>query len=163
MSFNVDKCKVLHFGHNNQKHMYFMNDLPLEAVESEKDLGIIIHESCKPSQQCVIAAKKANSILGQMNKAFNFKDQKTCVKLFINFVRPHIEYAIQAWCPWNEHDINLLESVQKRAIKMIPGLRGSYEDKLKTLKLLSLRDRRIRGDAIETYTTHIKKKDAASF
>merc|ERR1712157_365649 len=75
----------------------------------------------------------------------------TCVKLFKNFIRPHLEYAIQAWCPWTEADMKLLEDVQKRAIKLIPGITGSYEEKLRSLGMTTLRERRIRGDAIEAF------------
>jgi len=59
------------------------------------------------------------------------------------------------WCHliWPTRYIELLESVQHRASKMIPGLKHLfYEDRLKTMDLLSLLYRRLRGDAIETYT-----------
>ena len=41
--------------------------------------------------------------------------------------------------------------MQKRAVKAVSGLSGSYEDKLKTLHLQSLVDRRLRGDMIQTF------------
>ena len=44
-----------------------------------------------------------------------------------------------------------MENVQKRAIKAVSGLSGSYEDKLVTLHLQTLVDRRLRGDMIETF------------
>ena len=43
MSFNIDKCKVMHFGRTNKAYIYCLNDLPLTEVTEEKDLGIIIH------------------------------------------------------------------------------------------------------------------------
>ena len=49
-------------------------------------------------------------------------------------------------------DINRLERVQKRALKMINGLQGkTYEEKLKELNLLSLEERRERGDMITCF------------
>ena len=49
-------------------------------------------------------------------------------------------------------DINKLESVQRRAVKMIQGLRGkTYEEKLKELDLETLEERRRRGDMITCY------------
>ena len=39
-------------------------------------------------------------------------------------VRPLLENCMQAWTPWTDSDINLLESVQVRAIRMKSGLRG---------------------------------------
>ena len=51
-------------------------------------------------------------------------------------VRPHLEYYIEAWRPYRK-DIDMLECIQRRATKMIPELRDlSYEECLKTNKLM---------------------------
>ena len=42
MQFNVDKCKMMHFGFNNTRHTYTMNNKELQTVSEEKDLGVII-------------------------------------------------------------------------------------------------------------------------
>ena len=44
LPFNATKCKVLHFGPNNLRHPYMLNNHTLESTKSEKDLGIIIDE-----------------------------------------------------------------------------------------------------------------------
>jgi ribonucleases P/MRP protein subunit RPP40 len=67
-------------------------------------------------------------------------------------VRPHLEFAIQAWCPYDLTDILELENVQKRATKLILELRHfKYEDRLKILKLTTLEVRRLRGDLIQVF------------
>ena len=49
-------------------------------------------------------------------------------------------------------DVELIEQVQRRATKHVPGLRDmEYSDRLKHLKLPTLVFRRIRGDMIEIY------------
>ena len=48
-------------------------------------------------------------------------------------------------------DRETLEKVQKRIVRMIPGLRGSYEDKLRDLGMTTLQRRRKRGDMIQTW------------
>ena len=40
MLFNVNKCKVMHIGKQNQQRQYFMHDQCLDVVCQEKDLGI---------------------------------------------------------------------------------------------------------------------------
>ena len=56
------------------------------------------------------------------------------------------------WSPKLEKDKNLVESVQRRATRIIPGLKGKfYEERLKIMKLPSLSYRRLRGDLIEVY------------
>lgn len=46
-----------------------MGSRVLEAVESEKDVGLAIHKSLKPSFQCARAASKSNLVLGQLARA----------------------------------------------------------------------------------------------
>jgi len=49
-------------------------------------------------------------------------------------------------------DIDLLESVQHRATRMVPGLaKLNYEERLRRIDLPTLAYRRTRGDAIEAY------------
>ena len=44
-----------------------------------------------------------------------------------------------------------MENVQRRAVRCIRGLVGSYEEKLKEIGLTTLKQRRVRGDMIQTY------------
>lgn len=151
MQFNVSKCKILHTGRSNPKHTYTMNNIPLTVVEEEKDIGVIVHNSLKPSRQCSEAARKANAVLGQISRSFHYRDRNVFLKLYKSHVRSHLEFSVTAWSPWSEADKTILENVQKRAVRMISGLSGSYEENLKTLNLQSLEDRRIRYDLIQTY------------
>ena len=67
------------------------------------------------------------------------------------YVRPHLQYCSSAWSPYSVADKELLESVQKRAVKMITNLSGTYEEKLRKLGLQTLEENRIRGDMVEMY------------
>ena len=67
-------------------------------------------------------------------------------------VRCHLETAVSVWCPYLERDIEEVESVQKRATKMIPETKNmNYEERLRFLKLPTLIYRRLRGDMIELW------------
>ena len=50
------KCSVMHMGKGNQKLKYNIGEVTLRASEEERDLGVIMHCSAKPSRQCVKAA-----------------------------------------------------------------------------------------------------------
>jgi len=47
MLCNADKCKTMHARYNNKQAEYDMNDVKLECVLEEKDLGVIISEDLK--------------------------------------------------------------------------------------------------------------------
>ena len=75
-------------------------------------------------------------------------------------MRPHLEYCVAAWSPWTQGDKDLLENVQRRASKLVPGLRNlSYRARLETLNLPTLAYRRYRGDMIEMFKLTHKKYD----
>ena len=56
----------MHLGRLNTKQNYHINGVSLQSSESEKDIGVIISNNLKPSEQCSKAALTANRILGQM-------------------------------------------------------------------------------------------------
>ena len=102
--------------------------------------------------QCAKAAKKANSVLGQLCRGVGYRDKDVFIDLYKTYVRPHLEYAVQAWSPWTMGDKEVLEAVQRRAVKAVSNLRGkTYEDRLRELNLESLEDRRKRGDLLQAY------------
>ena len=73
MLFNADKCRVMHMhmGYNNKLADYHINDVKLECVSEEKDLGVIISEDLKCEKQCCEAVKKANRMLGMIKSEFH--------------------------------------------------------------------------------------------
>ena len=152
MAFNAKKCKVLHVGRTNPRYKYLMNGVELESVKEEKDLGVFIEESMKPTKQCAAAAKAANFALGQLQRAFHYRKKSNLVPLYKTFVRPRLEHAVAAWSPWQESDINCLEKIQERLVRMLSDVKGeTYEEKLKDAGLTTLRERRTRGDVIQTF------------
>ena len=52
MLFNVAKCHIIHAGRGNNGYQYTMNGRALHEVESEKDVGVLLHKSFRPSLQC---------------------------------------------------------------------------------------------------------------
>ena len=68
-------------------------------------------------------------------------------------MRPHLEYAVSAWKPRLRRDIDGLERVQKRVLRIPYELQklGGYKERLSAVGLTTLEERRDRGDLIQTY------------
>ena len=152
MSFNAEKCHVMNIGSQNTVNTYKMGEHQMNSTKSERDLGVIIQRDLDASEQVGKIVKKANQILGLIARVYENRSKKNILPLYKTLVRPHLEYAMQAWRPYKQKDINNIESVQRRATRMIEGLsRFSYEERLRRLNLISLEMRRLRGDLIEVF------------
>ena len=152
MAFNVAKCHVMHLGQHNPRNKYLMDGITLGTTECERDIGVLVTSNLKPTQQGKKAAQTASTVLAQITRSFHFRDRHVFLNLYQQYVRPHLEFAVAAWSPWNQADIEDLERVQKRAVKAISGLRGTtYEEKLAELGMPSLEARRMEIDMVQTY------------
>ena len=144
MLFNVGKCKCLHTGPENTGMNYEMGGHILSKTGKEKDLGVTINDNMKILEQCRIAASKENQVIGMIRRNITYKENNLIVPLYKAIVRPHLEYCIQASSA--RKDIHMLDKIQRRATKLIPGLRDvRYEERLKECGLTTLETRRLRG------------------
>jgi ribonucleases P/MRP protein subunit RPP40 len=157
MQFNTKKCKVMHSGMRNQRAVYQMGGHNLESTDEERDIGVMVSKNMKPSAQCAKAARTATTVLGQISRAFTYRDKKVFPALYQRYVRPHLEFASQAWSPWLQKDIDLIEKVQVRAVNMVNNLQGTYEEKLSHLGMQSLEQRRAEADMVLVYKVLNKK------
>jgi len=147
MAFNLSKCKIMHVGRNNPQYEYTMGGVMLAKTDEERDIGVMISKTMKPSAQCSKAAGRASSVLNQIKRNFHYRDRHTFLRLYKQYVRPHLEFASQAWSPWTSGDKEVLEKVQEQAVKMVAGLKSKeYNERCAELGLESLEQRRKNQD-----------------
>ena len=155
MQFNPDKCRVMHLG-GREKYSYSITQanevFRLAETNQERDLGVMVTSDMKSSVQCAKAAAKSMAMLGLVKRQFKNIGRKEFEILYKCYVRPHMEYCVQSWSPHLKRDISCLERVQRRATKLVNGMKGlDYQRRLKVLNLTTLEKRRLRGDLIEAF------------
>jgi hypothetical protein len=150
--FNISKCVVMHYGHNNKNYLYNLNNIQLTESDTERDLGVLFNSNLKWKNQVINVSNKANQMLGRIKKSFACFDYKLLRSLYITFIRPLLEFAVTVWSPYLKSDCDYIERIQHKATKLVSSIRNlSYIKRLEKLNLTTLVERRQRGDLIQMY------------
>ena len=100
----------------------------------------------KHEKLVIAASQRAMAVLRSVKRAFVRFDIETFSIIYTSYIRPHLEYCIQAWAPYYAKDI--LSS--KKSHQTGVGTKRVIV-RLERLKLFSLEERRLRGDLIQTF------------
>ena len=106
----------------------------------QADLGIIISNDLKPSKHIAKVASKANQRLDMSRRCFS-NHSSDVIKPLYQAVYPIIKYNSPVWNPWLLKDIQELDKLQKRCLKLCST----------DIDLEPLSRRRDRADLCETW------------
>ena len=157
LRFNTDKCKALHLRANdNPMNEYKLHGDILEVIESEKDLGVTVNNTFKWDEQIKNSLANANKNIAWVSRNVICKSKEVMTIIYKSLIRPHLEYAVQCWSPaprfGNWAIILDIEKVQRKFTRLINDVGTlTYGERLKSLNLTTLAERRMRGDLIETF------------
>ena len=100
-----------------------------------------------------------------IHRCFVSKNVELLTQAFVTYVHPLLEYNSVIWSATLKRDIALLEQVQRRFTKQLPGLKGHCcNERLKLLNLERLELRRIWSDLLWCYKivfglVHVNKEE----
>jgi len=125
----------------------------MPVVSSCRDLGVTTTNDLSPSLHISDIVAKAHRLSNAIHRCFISRDVHMLTRAFLVYVRPLLEFSSPIWSPHYKQDIELIERVQRRFTKRLPGYSNlTYKERLDLLNLPSLELRRIRLDLISCYT-----------
>ena len=95
VKFNKSKCKVLHLGQGNSKHRYRLGRKWPKSSPEEKDLRVSVNKRLNISQQCMLAAQKANRSLGCIKRIVTSRSREVILALCSTLMMPYLEHCFQ--------------------------------------------------------------------
>ena len=92
MKFNNGKCVVLKV-QKKLNYIYTLNDIYLDEVNTQKDLGILISDDLSPRNHITDIVKKSNQRVGMIKKCFPNLTAKKVTTLYTTMIRSVLEYV----------------------------------------------------------------------
>ena len=100
LRFNREKCKVMQLNyHDNPKNEYTFNGVKLEAIDTEKDLGVINISSLSWNDHIKQCISKSNQMITWVTRCFISREKGLMNRIYKTIIRPYLEYASQLWSP----------------------------------------------------------------
>ena len=112
LPFNIEKCKVLHYGKVNPKNDFMINDISVLSDSSIKDLGIPFQDTLTFDEDISKFTSTANGRLGIIRNTFHIIDREGFLILYKSNVRPILEYGISVWSPHLRKHDKEIEQIQ---------------------------------------------------
>ena len=107
---------------------YTMGNTPLQVVEKQRDLGVVISAGDNSCWEEHIRGMigKAKQMTSWIIRNVVSRKEEVLIPLYKVFVRPHLEYAVQVWAPTARHGnwgvIMDIKDCQRQFTRIIEGI-----------------------------------------
>ena len=148
MNLNPSKTKELRINFSKQPldpTNLLVKQEPVVCVKTAKLLGVTISADLKWNCHINNIVKKASQRIYYLTVLKRFgASSEHLLHVYKTVIRPIVEYACQCWHPGLTKELSHeIESIQKRALRIIVPECESYEVALSKCELLSLENRRL--------------------
>ena len=157
LSISVSKCCTMDITSNTRLNLdsnpcNSVDNIDLNSVHQIRDLGVIVDSKLKFAAHIAKIVSTAKQRSALLYRAFLTREPKYLLIAYKSYILPLIEYCSPVWSPHSVGDILMLESVQRRFTKRIPGLENmSYDARLEALNMITLERRRLQFDLVFCY------------
>ena len=122
MSFNASKCSLIRIcpkANDTKETNYMLHGQTLAVEEASKYLGVTLTSNLSWNKHVENVAAKGNRTLGFVKRNLRECTKPVKAASYTTLVRPVLEYASTIWDPTTDHNIKVLDQVQKRAARFV--------------------------------------------
>ena len=129
LHLNPNKCEAINITNKRTpvSFTYLIGSQPISWVSKVRYLGVVINSKLNWSDHCQKIVQKASLCLNRLRRAMYGCTDVAKSLAYKALVRPCLEYGCTVWSPYTIKNINLLESVQRRAARWI---KSKYDSSL---------------------------------
>ena len=130
LSVNHQKSELLVIRSRNTKPVPInlcLDRVVIPQVSTRKHLGLQLNEFLSWSPHVRYISTGACRKLGLLRRLRKRLSPLIVQQLYCSSVRPTMEYASLAWCGLSNRDADVLERVQRRAARLVTGIRPSSD------------------------------------
>ena len=120
LELNVQKCKVVSYTEKRNATLfeYKINNVSLERIDCISDLGVMFDSKLSFRYHIAEIISKASRRVGfVLRNCRELSSVAVLRTIFIQLIRPTLEYASTVWSPSTKIQIDQLEAVQRRYLK----------------------------------------------
>lgn len=125
LSLNVKKTHYILFHRKKKSYpvKLIIDDENIEQVKHTKFLGVIIDDKLSWKKHISLVHGKLSKSIGMLIKARQMLNQKALITLYYSFIYPYLTYCNQVWGSTYASTTDKLFILQKKALRIINGLK----------------------------------------